>query len=130
MTGLPVPKDMQGESFKAVLTGEKQSAKDAIYYHYYEYPKPHAVKKHYGVRTDRYKLIHFYNDIDEWELFDLKSDPNELHNLINDPAQAENIQVLKKKLAELQVKYEDTDPTSDAYMDDQLKFWEKYSSGK
>ena len=130
LAGLPVPDDIQGESFKAVLTGEKQTAKDALYYHYYEYPVPHAVKKHYGVRTDRYKLIHFYNDIDEWEFFDLKTDPNELHNLINDPAQAENIQTLKKKLAELQVKYEDTDPASDAYVQDQLDFWKKYSAEK
>ncbi|MDR2148025.1 MAG: sulfatase [Tannerella sp.] len=111
LAGLPVPQDMQGESFKAVLTGKKQTAKEAVYYHYYEYPMPHAVKKHYGVRTDRYKLIHFYDDIDEWELYDLENDPNEMHNLINDPAQAENIRALKKKLSELQVKYEDTDPT-------------------
>jgi len=130
LAGFPVPDDMQGESFKAVLTGEKQTAKDALYYHYYEYPRPHAVKKHYGVRTDRYKLIHFYNDIDEWELFDLKNDPNEVHNLINDPAQTENIIVLKQKLAELQVKYEDIDPTSDAYMEEQIKFWNKYTSEK
>ena len=128
LAGLPVPDDMQGESFKAVLTGEKQTAKDALYYHYYEYPRPHAVKKHYGIRTDRYKLIHFYNDIDEWELFDLMNDPNELNNLINDPAQAENIETLKKLLAELQVKYEDTDPTSENYIDEQLNFWERYSS--
>jgi len=128
LAGLTVPADIQGESFKDVLTGQKQTAKEALYYHYYEYPRPHAVKKHYGVRTDRYKLIHFYNDIDEWELFDLQTDPNELHNLINDPAQAENIEALKVKLAELQVKYDDTDPTSDAYLDDQLTFWEKYNA--
>ena len=115
LVGLPVPCDMQGESFKAVLTGEKPTAKEALYYHYYEYPGPHAVKKHYGVRTYRYKLIHFYNDIDEWEFYDLRDDPHELHNLIDDPAQAENIKMIKKKLAELQVKYEDTDPMSDAY---------------
>jgi len=113
LAGLPVPKDMQGESFKKVLSGKKQTGKKAVYYHYYEFPQPHAVKKHYGVRTDRYKLIHFYNDIDEWEFFDLKKDPNELHNLINDPSQARNIRSLKKKLVELQVKYEDTNPTSD-----------------
>jgi arylsulfatase A-like enzyme len=128
LAGLPVPGDMQGESFKGVLTGEKQTAKEALYYHYYEYPKPHAVKKHYGVRTDRYKLIHFYNDIDEWEFYDLKNDPSELHNLINDPAQAGNINDLKKKLSDLQVKYEDTNPTSDSYEKDELDFWEKYKS--
>ena len=116
LVGFPVPCDMQGESFRQVLTGEKQTAKEALYYHYYEYPRPHAVKKHYGIRTDRYKLIHFYYDIDEWELFDLKNDPHELHNLINDPAQVDNIKILKQKLAELQEKYEDTDPTSDDYL--------------
>jgi len=130
MAGIAVPADIQGESFKPVLTGEKLTGKDAIYYHYYEYPLPHGVKKHYGVRTDRYKLIHFYNDIDEWEFYDLKTDPDELHNLINDPAQTENIKALKKKLAELQLKYDDTNPTSDAYMDDELNFWEKYNAEK
>jgi len=130
LAGLPVPPDMQGESFKAVLSGEKQTAKEAVYYHYYEFPKPHGVKKHYGLRTDRYKLIHFYNDIDAWELYDLKSDPNELHNLINDPAQAENIKALKKKLVELQIKYGDTHPESDDYITKQLDFWKKYTSGK
>ena len=130
LAGLPVPDDMQGESFKAVLTGDKQTAKEALYYHYYEFPMPHAVKKHYGIRTDRYKLIHFYNDIDEWELFDLKNDPNELHNLINDPGQAGNIKTLKEKLTGLQVKYDDTNPTSEAYLNEQLHFWEKYTSEK
>ncbi|MDR0796664.1 MAG: sulfatase [Tannerella sp.] len=125
LAGVSVPNDIQGESFKEVLTGKKQTAKEALYYHYYEYPMPHAVKKHYGVRTDRYKLIHFYNDIDEWELFDLQNDPNEMKNLIHDPSQAENIKSLKVKLAELQVKYEDTDPTSDAYLAEQLAFSKK-----
>ena len=128
MVGLPVPKDMQGESFKAVLTGKKQKAKDALYYHYYEFPQPHAVKKHYGVRTERYKLIHFYNDIDEWELYDLKNDPNEMYNLIRDPAQSGNIAKLKKTLSGLQKKYEDTNPTSEVYLEEQLGFWKKYTA--
>ena len=53
-----------------------------MYYHYYEYPYYHHVQPHYGIRTDRYKLIHFYYDIDQWELYDLQNDPNELNNLI------------------------------------------------
>jgi len=130
MAGVSIPSDIQGESFKPVLTGEKLTGKDAIYYHYYEYPLPHGVKKHYGVRNDRYKLIHFYNDIDEWEFFDLKTDPNELHNLINDPAQAENIKALKKKLEELQVKYDDTDPTNDAYFKIEQDYGKKYKAEK
>ena len=128
LAGVSIPDDIQGESFKDVLTGKKQTAKEALYYHYYEYPMPHAVKKHYGIRTDRYKLIHFYNDIDEWELFDLQNDPNEMHNLIDDPAQTDNISALKKILAELQVKYEDTNPTSDAYIEEQLNFWQRYTA--
>ena len=51
----------------------------SFYYHYYEYPGPHNVRPHYGVVTDRYKLVHFYEpEIDDWELFDLENDPNEL----------------------------------------------------
>ena len=64
-----------------------QPWRQAIYYHYYEYPHGwHAVKRHYGVRTPDYKLIHFYNDIDAWELYDLRGDPRELHNVIDVPA--------------------------------------------
>ena len=132
LAGLPVPSDIQGESFKDVLTGKKQKSKDAVYYHYYEYPGAgvHDVCKHYGVRTDRYKLIHFYNDIDEWELFDLATDPNEMKNLIHDPSQAANIASLKKTLAELQVKYQDTDPRSDAYLQQQIDFYNIYNAGR
>lgn len=111
LAGVNIPVDIQGESFKQVLSGTKKSFKDAVYYHYYEYPVPHAVKKHYGVRTDRYKLIHFYNDIDQWEFYDLKNDPNEMNNLINDPSQVRMIDHLRKRLSELMIKYEDTDPT-------------------
>ena len=56
----------------------ERTVENAIYYHYYEYPKWHHVQPHYGIRTDRYKLIHFYYDIDVWELYDLQEDPNEL----------------------------------------------------
>lgn len=107
MVGAEVPSEMQGESFKPVLTGEKETFKEAVYYHYYEYPRPHAVKRHYGVRTDRYKLIHFYDDIDVWELYDLANDPKEMKNLINDESMGEVIAQLKVKLAELQEKYND-----------------------
>ena len=67
----------QGISLLPLMKGEKvQNWRDGIYYHYYEYPHGwHSVKRHYGIRTDRYKLIHFYNDIDKWELYDLENDP-------------------------------------------------------
>jgi len=64
------------------------------------------VKKHYGIRTGRYKLIHFYNDIDEWELYDLESDPSEMNNLINSLQHASIIDSLKAELTKLQELYD------------------------
>jgi len=117
LAGVKIPGEMQGESFKPLLTGEKAKIHDAIYYHYYEYPVPHGVKRHYGVRDDRYKLIHFYYDIDAWELFDLKNDPHEMNNLINDPAYKDVVVRMKDKLRELQIKYKDTEPMNTYPMD-------------
>ena len=76
--GIEIPKDIQGESLRKLVVGEVSEWRDAIYYTYYEFPGEHHVKRHYGVRTDRYKLIHFYYDIDVWELYDLEEDPNEM----------------------------------------------------
>lgn len=94
--GVKIPNDMQGKSLKPLLEGKESDAqfRDAIYYHYYDFPAFHMVKKHYGVRTNRYKLIHFYDDIDQWELYDLKNDPSELKNQIDNP----NYNLIKKKL--------------------------------
>lgn len=72
----------------------------AAYYHYYEYPAEHSVKRHYGIRTADFKLIHFYNDVDEWEMYDLKNDPSELNSVFGKPEyadkQAELISLLKR----------------------------------
>jgi arylsulfatase A-like enzyme len=76
-----------------------------MYYHYYEYPFWHHVQPHYGIRTDRYKLIHFYYDIDVWELYDLKNDPNELSNLIKEESHQLLISNLKQKLYNLKKEY-------------------------
>jgi arylsulfatase A-like enzyme len=78
--------EMQGESFKGLLDGsmKEDDFRQVIYYHYYDYPAFHMVKKHYGIRTHKYKLIHFFDDIDVWELYDLENDPKELRNLIDD----------------------------------------------
>ena len=109
MAGLEVPADMQGESFSDILEGEDpEDWRDAVYYHYFEYPAVHAVKRHYGIRTERYKLIHFYYDIDAWELYDLEEDPEEMINLINDTAYASVMYELKDRLMELQKVYADT----------------------
>jgi arylsulfatase A-like enzyme len=110
--GVPVPDDIQGESMHAVLRGKTpRSWRTSMYYHYYEYPAVHSVKRHYGVRTQRYKLIHFYNDIDEWELYDLKKDPREMKNVLNDPAYANIVTELKAELKQLRKKYKDTTGT-------------------
>lgn len=85
--GVEIPNDMQGKSLRPLLENQMKDEdfRNAIYYHYYDYPAFHMVKKHYGVRTKRYKLMHFYDDIDTWELYDLQKDPKEIHNLIDNP---------------------------------------------
>ncbi|MEN3324982.1 sulfatase [Mariniflexile soesokkakense] len=106
-----IPKDMQGKSLRP-LFGQQQDYgdfRDAIYYHYYDYPAFHMVKKMYGVRTKRYKLIHVYDDIDEWELYDLEKDPEELKNVINDSEYKKIKAKLHEKLSALQEKYKVTD---------------------
>jgi len=90
--------------------------RDAVYYHYYEYPAVHSVKRHYGVRTDRYKLIHFYYDIDEWELYDLQNDPDEMNNIINDPENAALVNELKEVLQKLQDQYGDSEELARSYL--------------
>jgi arylsulfatase A-like enzyme len=107
--GVPIPADMQGDSLRRILQGKTpEDWRKSMYYHYYEYPAVHSVKRHYGIRTKRYKLIHFYNDIDEWELYDLKKDPKEMKNVINDPVYADIVKELKAELIQLREKYKDT----------------------
>ena len=108
VAGVPVPEDIQGASYLPLLKGEKpKDWRTSLYYHFYEYPAEHAVKRHYGVRTDRYKLIHFYNDIDVWELYDLQNDPMEMHNIYNEPGNEALIDSLKTELNKLQEQYDD-----------------------
>ena len=122
--GVQAPNDMQGESLMPILKGDTaQWNREAVYYHYYEYPAEHAVKRHYGIVNKDYKLVHFYYDVDEWELYDRKKDPQELNNVINDPAYAEIVEDLKQKLAELRVKYQDSKELDQ-------KFIEKYENKK
>ncbi len=107
--GIETPPDMQGESLVPILKGQGTEWRDALYYHYYEYPAVHMVKKHYGIKTDRYKLIHFYDDIDEWELYDLEKDPHEMNNVYEDPGYWETRDEMKEKLIELRAYYKDND---------------------
>ena len=109
LAGVGIPEDMQGLSLKPLMIGDPPGDwRKALYYHYYEYPNEHMVKRHYGIRTGRYKLIHFYYDIDTWEFFDLEKDPQEMHNLIGDPEYTVFIDSLKKELYALKEYYHDT----------------------
>ena len=108
--GAAGPTGMQGRSIRALLRGGRpKDWRTSMYYRYYEYPAVHSVKRHYGVRTKRYKLIHFYHDIDEWELYDLQKDPREMKNVYNDPAYTDIVRQLKAELQQLRKKYKDTD---------------------
>ncbi|MCK7555397.1 DUF4976 domain-containing protein [Chitinophaga sedimenti] len=78
-----------------------------MYYHYYEYPQPHRVYPHFGVRTGQYTLIHFYGETDAWELYDLKKDPTQVKNLYGDKQYAAVIASLKKQLRGLIQEYQD-----------------------
>ena len=109
LAGLPVPEEMQGTSFdQIVLNGNTPNNwRKTTYYHYFEYPGVHAVKRHYGVRNNRYKLIHFYYDIDEWELFDLQEDPAEMDNLYGKEGYEAITEELKAELKKQQDQYDD-----------------------
>ena len=108
LAGVPIPADMHGVSLLPLLRGEQPADwRKSLYYHFYEYPAEHMVKRHYGVRTERYKLIHFYNDIDAWELYDLESDPYEMHNLYGTPGYEQVTTDLLQELHRLQEQYAD-----------------------
>ena len=111
--GVEIPSDIQGTSMKPVLENEGKTPADwrkAAYYHYYEYPAEHSVKRHYGIRTQDFKLIHFYNDIDEWEMYDMKADPREMNNVFGKPEYAEKQKELMQLLQDTQKQYNDNDP--------------------
>jgi arylsulfatase A-like enzyme len=103
VAGVKIPNDLQGRSLMPLFAGKTPSDwRKSFYYHYYEYPKPHHVRPHEGVVTDRYKLVHFYKpDVDYWELFDRKKDPLELVNYYNDPGYAKKAVELQKELLRL-----------------------------
>lgn len=105
-----IPQDMQGKSLLPILEGNTpQGWRNAHYYHYYEHPSEHDVRRHYGITTERYKLIHFYYDLDKWEMYDLKKDPSEMHNIYGDPTYADVQSKLHDNLDALRSKYQDND---------------------
>lgn len=108
IAGLDVPSDIQGVSLMPLLRGEHPSDwRETLYYHFYEYPAEHMVKRHYGVRDGRYKLIHFYNDLDQWELYDLEADPTEMNNIFGKPGTEEVTRSMMRKLRQAQEQYDD-----------------------
>jgi len=125
--GIAIPDDIQGKSFRKIVSVESTAWRDAIYYTYYEYPAVHMVKRHYGIRTDRYKLIHFYYDVDEWELYDLEKDPQEMHSVYNDAEYREVKSLMHKKLEEVRKQYGDSDENNKKYLESYLK---SYKPGK
>ncbi|CAN5221149.1 hypothetical protein BH10PLA2_BH10PLA2_02470 [soil metagenome] len=112
--GAAIPAEMQGRSLVPVLKGETPADwRKSFYYHYYEYPGPHSVRRHYGVVTDRYKLVYFYEpDMNYWELFDLQKDPQELRSVYADENYAAVRADLEKELTRLraELKVPATDP--------------------
>ncbi len=117
VAGIEAPADMQGENLLPLFKGETENFREAVYYHYYEYPSVHMVKRHYGIVTEDYKLVHFYYDVDEWELYDRKKDPQELKSVYDDPAYADVVSKLTDDLAALRVKYKDSKELDQKYID-------------
>jgi len=114
LAGVPIPEDIQGESLLPLMKAHTNRHdrevighwRDGLYYHFYEYPAEHAVRRHYGVRDSRYKLIHFYQDIDSWELYDLETDPQELHNIYGHPGTEEVTERMMSLLRDLEKEYD------------------------
>ena len=118
VAGIKPPADMQGKSMLPVLTGDlKNWDRNAVYYHYYEHPSEHNVNRHYAAISKDYKLIHYYFDMDYWELIDRKKDPKELHNYYNDPGYAAIKMEMHKVLEDLRKQYGDSDEISQKYID-------------
>lgn len=109
IAGVSIPADIQGKSFLPLLSNDGTSTpwRDAAYYHYYEFPQPHHVHPHFGVRTAKYKLIRFYGEKNYWELYDLQNDPRELKNIYDENSSSAVTGELKTKLQQLIKEYDD-----------------------
>ncbi|WP_405395525.1 sulfatase [Maribacter sp. Asnod2-G09] len=115
--GITPPSDMQGESLIPLLKGDKDKwTRDAVYYQYYEYPSVHMVKRHYGIVNKEFKLVHFYYDVDEWELYDRLNDPKEMNNVYHDPAYAATVKKLTADLVEMRKYYKDSPEQDQKYI--------------
>jgi arylsulfatase A-like enzyme len=92
---------MQGRSLVKLGRGEETAWRKDWLYEYYEYPASQKVKPHRGVRTEQYKLIHYYLPPQEFELYDLKADPGEKNNLYGKPEYAELTRTLQQRITQL-----------------------------
>ena len=101
LAGVEIPKTMQGRSWSALFKDPAAEFRKDWLYEYYEYPAEHSVRKHRGVRTDTWKLIHYYEAPEEFELYDLAKDPWEKDNLYGRPEHVERVEQLKKRIEEL-----------------------------
>lgn len=112
LAGVDVPGWMHGRSWKPLLEAPDAGVRwrGDFLYEWFEYPAVHCVRKHRGVRTRRWKLIHFWERPDEWALYDLASDPDELVNLVDRPEHAGRVETLKRRLAVLRAETGDIDP--------------------
>lgn len=109
VAGVKTDHATQGRSFAGMLDGQTPGTwRQSMYYHYYEFPFWHHAQPHYGIRTSRYTLAHFYYNIDKWELYDLEKDPTQVNNVIDDPAYSAVVADLRKQLKDLQEHYNDT----------------------
>ncbi|MBN09674.1 MAG: sulfatase [Flavobacteriaceae bacterium] len=114
---IKAPDDMQGKSLIPLLKGDfNKWDRDAVYYHYYEYPSVHMAKRHYGIVTKKFKLVHFYYDIDEWELYDRLKDPNEMNNVYNDSQYKDVVKKLTQELKEIRIKYKDSEELDKSFI--------------
>ncbi|MGD9344525.1 MAG: sulfatase [Candidatus Aminicenantes bacterium] len=122
LAGAEIPAAMQGRSLRKLLSNEAVDGwRRSLYYHYYEYPAVHMTKRHYGVRTERYKLMHFYYDIDAWELYDLEKDPNEINNVYDNPAYTDVVTELKAEIERLQNLYGDSEELAQKFLRQDLE---------
>lgn len=111
LADIKVPQEIQGRGFLSNLEGKTPTDwPESMYYHYYEFPFWHHVQPHYGIRNQRYKLAHFYYNVDIWEFYDLEKDPQELNNAIDDPAYQDIISGMKTELKEQMKKYGNDHP--------------------
>ncbi len=105
LAGVDIPGEIHGKSLRPLWNKDDNEWRDALYYHYYEYPHGwHYVNKHDGIRTKRYKLIHFYK-MGIYELYDLKNDPNEMSNLYGNDEYQQLADSLKTELKEIREYY-------------------------